>query len=59
MFEWITGIYIVVAILLSASMVCFNKNSLKALSTWKMLAMFAFSPLLAIRELIKPYKRGK
>ena len=59
MFEWIIGIYLTVAILLSASMVCFNKNSLKALSAWEMLTMFALSPLLAIRELIKPYKRGK
>ncbi|MFW9627361.1 MAG: hypothetical protein ACMV1K_11545 [Sulfurospirillum sp.] len=59
MFEWITGIYLIVAILLSASMVCFNKNSLKGLSPLKMLILFALSPALALRELISPYKKGK
>ncbi|KIM08356.1 MAG: hypothetical protein KU29_04540 [Sulfurovum sp. FS06-10] len=58
--EWIVKIYVVVAILLSASMVIFNQNSLKKLTSWKMLLLFALSPLVALRVLKKPYKkRGK
>jgi len=59
MYEWIFGIYLIVAILLSASMVFLNKNSLKELSPSRMLTLFALSPIMALRELIKPYKRGK
>lgn len=58
MFEWIIGIYLTVAILLSASMVLLNRNSLKKLTSWQMIALFAFSPVVALRVLFYQ-KKGK
>lgn len=53
MVEKIIGGYLLLAFLMSLSVMLLNKNTLKKMKNWQVLLFFLFSPILAIREIFK------
>lgn len=55
--KFLIAIYLVLALLLSFSMVLLNKQKLKKLRWWQQLLLFVLSPVVFIKEFIGGKKR--